>query len=89
MDDVDAADAAQQARLEALECALAARGFLVRGLDSEARVTLWDRVSGKKLSGFISPKGKNLLRYLDAHPELDVMPPSGSGTGVAPLTQEI
>ena len=36
------------------------------------RVTLWDKHTGRKLSGFTAPKGKNLLAYLAAHPHLEV-----------------
>jgi hypothetical protein len=42
-----------------------------------SRVTLWDKRSGKKLSGFTAPKGKNLVAYLAAHPHLTPRQPTG------------
>ncbi len=38
----------------------------------DRRMTLWDKFTGRKLSGFTAPKGKNLLAYLLAHPEFEV-----------------
>eukprot|EP00658_Telonema_sp_P-2_P028456 TRINITY_DN217_c0_g1_i4.p1 TRINITY_DN217_c0_g1~~TRINITY_DN217_c0_g1_i4.p1 ORF type:complete len:221 (+),score=36.55 TRINITY_DN217_c0_g1_i4:201-863(+) len=45
--------------------------------DEDKRVTVWNPITGKKLSGNASPFRRNLHKYLAAHPDWEECPDAG------------